>query len=67
MDKICKNCCHWTQVPEMKFLGEDKLRSTDEWFCGKSRNMNFGAYGQDGKAIITAPSFGCNQWKQSGQ
>ena len=67
MDKICKNCRFWTQVPEMLFRGETKPRSTNEWFCGLSRDMTFGAYGQDGKAIITAPSFGCNRWKQSDQ
>lgn len=57
-------------MPEMYFPGSERQLaadkfSTDESLCGKSRDMAFGAYGQDGKAIITAPSFGCNQWKPS--
>ena len=63
MGKICKNCYYWTNVPEMTFGAEKQTVSTGEMLCGKSKEASHGAYGQDGKAIITAASFGCNQWK----
>ena len=63
MDKMCYTCRYWTQMPDMQFGMEKEIRSTGESLCSLSRNMSFGAYGQDGKAIITGPSFGCNQWK----
>ena len=63
MDKICKNCRYWVKAPEMTIGIERTKVSTDEWFCGKSREMSFPAYGQDGKPIVTQASFGCNQWQ----
>lgn len=54
----CKNCTHWQDSPTQT------IPSGSEKICGLSRNMSFGAYGQDGKAIITSSFFGCLSWKE---
>jgi hypothetical protein len=59
MDKTCSTCKFWTDIPDSHF-GESKNPS-DEMYCGASREMTFGAYGTNGKEIITEKWFGCNQ------
>jgi hypothetical protein len=38
---------------------------TVERMCNKSQRMSFGAYGQDGKGIITTATFGCNGYEKA--
>jgi hypothetical protein len=53
----CENCHWWSKDPI------PTVPATIEKLCNRSKFMSFGAYGQDGKAIITGPEFGCNQWE----
>jgi hypothetical protein len=49
----CNTCKWWSKEPI------PTTPPTTEHLCLKSKVASFGAYGQDGKGIITAPSFGC--------
>lgn len=53
----CQSCKWWAEKPMQT------KPPTTEKICNRSRNYSFGAYGQDGKAIITCPDFGCNKWE----
>lgn len=50
--RTCSNCKWWSDPVT---LGGERL-------CNLSKVTSFGAYGQDGKAIITAADFGCRKW-----
>lgn len=50
----CRDCRWWSDV----IPKTDKSRP-DERICLMSKKCGFGLYGQDGKAVITGPSFGC--------
>ncbi len=54
----CETCRFWSKEPIPQNVGGKP--STEKW-CLLSRNVVFGAYGQDGKAIITHGCFGCGQ------
>ena len=49
------------KMPDLTIRGQKV--STDEMICHKSADDSSPVYGQDGNAIITQASFGCNQWK----
>lgn len=54
---LCSNCKWWAKEP---IITEPP---TNERLCLKSKRTSFGAYGQDGKALITWGDFGCNAWE----
>lgn len=55
----CETCRFWKKLP-LQTRGNDPTPiDTGEFFCGKSRDMTAGIYGQDGKHVITAAFFGC--------
>ncbi len=58
----CQTCGWWSQESiNTKFEGEENL--TGERLCRRSQYTSFGAYGQDGKSIITIAQFGCCEWR----
>lgn len=54
----CNNCKWWADSPI------PTTPPTTERLCLRSKHTSFGAYGQDGKAIIVYATFGCNSWEQ---
>lgn len=53
----CSDCRHWSDpVPTNNPACPERI-------CLKSKNVAFGMYGQDGKAVITAPTFGCQDFE----
>ena len=56
MTNFCQTCKWWASQP----LPTNP--PTDERICMQSLRTDFGAYGQDGKAIIVHRTFGCNAW-----
>ena len=58
---VCSNCKWWSKKPI------PTSPPTTERLCLKSKVVGFGAYGQDGKAIITAPDFACKEYEPNGR
>jgi hypothetical protein len=59
----CSTCRFWAEDSIKRLRMFDKvIVDTNERLCNRSKWMNFPAYGQDGKPIITCANFGCNQW-----
>ncbi len=53
----CRDCRWWSDpIPKQK---GGTLSDVEERICLMSKKAAFGLYGQDGKAVITGPSFGC--------
>src|SRR4051812_292621 len=57
--QTCEHCKWWMREP----LANPKYADVKEHVCLRSRFTDFGAYGMDGKAIITHKTFGCNAWE----
>lgn len=57
MKQICSNCSYWQRCPTIVDGCEPEM------ICGYSKNAAYGLNGQDGRAIITPPEFGCILWK----
>jgi hypothetical protein len=49
----CGTCIYWQPCPTFVPGCET------EKICGRSKDMSFGMYGQDGKSVITSAEFGC--------
>lgn len=60
MKNTCSNCKWWSDKP-IKMVPAIPVV---ERLCLRSKTMSFGAYGQDGKAIIVCSDFGCNFWEE---
>ena len=59
--RTCATCKWWSPGPI------PINPPTTEHLCLRSKRTDFGAYGQDGKAIITHRTFGCNEWQQNAE
>ena len=56
--RTCNTCKHWATEPLT-----DVKHITTERICLKSAKHDSSMYGMDGRAIITWPDFGCNQYE----
>jgi hypothetical protein len=56
----CSSCIYWQPCPTV--VAGDK--PGDEKICGVSKRGGGGLHGQDGRAIITPPDFGCIHWAE---
>lgn len=56
-ERRCASCTYWQPCPTIAEGCEP------EKICGFSKNAAGGLNGQDGRAIITPPDFGCIHWK----
>lgn len=60
----CGSCRYWQLSPTQVM---PKIPGGDEMICGKSRLAGYGLHGQDGRAIITPPEFGCILYSANAQ
>lgn len=51
--RCCATCIYWRKCPTIVPGCEPEM------ICGKSREGGLGLHGQDGRAIITPPTFCC--------